>query len=86
MNYHLAGRSRPTYIDPKCRELILDLERVSWRPGTTEIDKTADLLRTHASDAFGYALWQMARARTIERRETPIRESHIPDPILEAAF
>jgi hypothetical protein len=46
------------YIDPRCRELIRDLEQVTWaldatgRP-TTEIDKS-DRARTHCSDALGY--------------------------------
>lgn len=86
VNYHLAGRSRKTYIDPKCRELILDLERVAWRPGTTEIDKAADLLRTHASDALGYALWQLAPTLAACRPEVPEPAFRDPDPILEAAF
>ena len=85
VNYHLAGRSRKTYIDPKCRELILDLERVSWRPGTTELDKNADLLRTHASDALGYAVWQLAQAVSAVR-PTVVHEVRHADPILEATF
>jgi phage terminase large subunit len=46
------------YIDPKCRELIKDLEQVTWALDsvgrtTSEIDKrTRD--RTHTSDALGY--------------------------------
>ncbi len=46
------------YIDPKCKELIRDLEEVSWvvdaaGVATGEIDKR-DKRRTHASDALGY--------------------------------
>ena len=50
------------FIDPRCRELIKDLEQVSWaldfsgRP-TTEIDKL-DRERTHTSDALGYYIAQ----------------------------
>jgi hypothetical protein len=45
-------------IDPKCIELIRDLEDVSWKvdatgAATNEINKT-DPARTHASDALGY--------------------------------
>jgi hypothetical protein len=46
------------YVDPRCRELIRDLEQVTWaldatgRP-TSDIDKS-DRARTHSSDALGY--------------------------------
>ncbi len=56
-----AGETR-LYIDPKCKELIVDLERVCWRADsfgqpTTELDKS-DRMRTHLSDALGYYLAQ----------------------------
>ncbi|HEX7361516.1 MAG TPA: terminase family protein [Bryobacteraceae bacterium] len=56
-----AGQTR-LYIDPKCKELIADLERVCWRADalgqpTTELDKS-DRMRTHTSDALGYYLAQ----------------------------
>jgi hypothetical protein len=56
-----AGETR-LYIDPQCKELIADLERVCWRPDssgqpTTELDKS-DRMRTHTSDALGYYLAQ----------------------------
>jgi len=49
-------------IDPRCKELITDLERVCWSVDsfgqpTTELDKS-DRKRTHASDALGYYLAQ----------------------------
>lgn len=49
---------RRLFVDPKCKELIKDLERVSWKIDaagrvTSELDKS-DRLRTHASDALGY--------------------------------
>jgi len=50
------------FIDPACRELIRDLEQVTWlldsngRVGN-EIDKS-DRLRTHSSDALGYYIAQ----------------------------
>jgi hypothetical protein len=57
-----AAGDRHLYIDPKCKELILDLERVFWRAGefgqpTSELDKS-DRKRTHVSDALGYYLAQ----------------------------
>jgi hypothetical protein len=50
------------YIDPRCRELVRDLEQVAWsldatgRP-TSELDKS-DRARTHSSDALGYYIAQ----------------------------
>ncbi len=57
-----AAGERRLFIDPKCRQLILDFERVCWRADelgqpTTELDKS-DRMRTHTSDALGYYLAQ----------------------------
>ena len=56
-----AGERR-LFVDPGCKELIRDLEQVSWDvsangAATTEIDKS-DRARTHASDALGYYISQ----------------------------
>ena len=40
-------------IDPKCKTLIQDLEKVTNKQGTRDIDKSNKLL-THSSDALGY--------------------------------
>ncbi len=42
-------------IDPKCRELIRDLEVLGYKEGSRggQVDKS-DPARTHAADAFGY--------------------------------
>ncbi len=45
-------------IDPRCRELILDMEQVVYKPGSKIIDKDRDSRRTHLSDALGYLAWQ----------------------------
>jgi hypothetical protein len=45
-------------VDPKCKELIQDFEQVSYKIGSTQVDKDRDRMRTHASDALGYLLWQ----------------------------
>lgn len=55
-----AGEVR-LLVDPKCRELILDLEQVSYREGSGQIDKDRDRQRTHLSDALGYLVWQECR-------------------------
>jgi hypothetical protein len=50
------------FIDPACRELIKDLEDVSW--ALNDIDK-ADRARTHTSDALGYYLSQAFNLKPI---------------------
>jgi len=51
------------FIDPRCRELVKDLEQVAWATDSTgavmsELDKS-DRARTHASDALGYYIAQV---------------------------
>jgi hypothetical protein len=51
------------FIDPRCRELVKDLEQVAWATDSTgavlsDIDKS-DRARTHASDALGYYIAQI---------------------------
>ncbi len=48
-------------IDPRCRELIKDLEQVAYKEGSQVIDKDKDPRRTHLSDALGYLVWQELR-------------------------
>jgi hypothetical protein len=48
-------------IDRKCKELILDFEQVCYKGDTGQIDKDRDRMRTHASDALGYLVWQECR-------------------------
>lgn len=46
---------RRIFANPnRCKNLIRDWEQVSFKEGSTQIDKTKDLRLTHASDAFGY--------------------------------
>lgn len=46
-------------MDPKCKELIKDLEEVLFKPESGIVDKGRDLRRTHASDALGYLIWEL---------------------------
>lgn len=46
-------------IDPRCRELIKDFEEVMFKPESGVVDKVRDPQRTHASDALGYAVWEL---------------------------
>jgi hypothetical protein len=77
VNYHLGGRGRRIFIDPKCKHLKKDFERVQRREGSDELDKTSDPKLTHASDAFGYLLWQVARSTgSIRSRGGRVDVSH----------
>jgi phage terminase large subunit len=45
-------------IDPKCKKLINDLERVSWKDN--KLDQKGDnKMLTHISDAFGYGVYKL---------------------------
>jgi len=46
------------FIDPRCKELLKDMEEVTYKPDSGIIDKEKDPKRTHLSDALGYLLWQ----------------------------
>lgn len=52
-----AGEAR-LFVSPGCKELIKDLEEVSYKRDSCVIDKQRDPRRTHLSDALGYLLWQ----------------------------
>ncbi len=45
------------YVHPKCKELILDFETVSYKADSTTVDKDSDRFRTHTSDALGYLVF-----------------------------
>lgn len=49
---------RRVQINPDCKNLIRDLEQVSFKEGSTQIDKRKDVRLTHTSDAFGYFIEQ----------------------------
>lgn len=47
------------FVDPRCRELVKDLEEVLFKPNEGVIDKARDPARTHISDALGYLVWEL---------------------------
>ena len=62
-------REHRLIIDPGCRQLIKDFERVSWAADANgnilaHIDKS-DPMRTHVSDALGYHI--AAESELIEK-------------------
>ncbi len=69
MLHNYAGERR-LLIDPKCKQLIQDLEQVAWKAdphgnSLSDLDKS-DPMRTHVSDAVGYFI----------AREFPMRGRH----------
>jgi len=42
-------------INPKCKKLIGDLEKVAWKDN--KLDQKTDTLLTHISDGLGYGCW-----------------------------
>lgn len=42
-------------VHPRCKKLINDLEKVSWKDN--KLDQKTDKSLTHISDALGYAMW-----------------------------
>jgi hypothetical protein len=48
-------------IGRRCKELIKDLEEVTYKPDSGAIDKDKDPRRTHLSDALGYMILQECR-------------------------
>lgn len=50
-------------VDGRCKELVKDFEEVLFKPESGIIDKARDPRRTHASDALGYAVWELFGAK-----------------------
>lgn len=46
-------------IDPKCKRLMQDLEQMTWKQGTKEVEKLKNKALTHWGDAFRYPVVQM---------------------------
>ena len=61
--FHSAAGTVRAYVDPKCRELIKDLEQVCFKAESMTIDKDRDRARSHLSDAMGYLMWQECRTQ-----------------------
>lgn len=54
-NINRLLRDQRIIIDPRCKKLINDLEKVSWK--NEDLDKKTDPMLTHISDALGYVCW-----------------------------
>lgn len=56
VNRHLSNDN--IIIDPKCKKLINDLEKVTWKDNRLDQSGVNKLL-THVSDCLGYACWKL---------------------------
>jgi PBSX family phage terminase large subunit len=54
-NINRLLRDARIIINPKCKKLINDLEKVTWK--NDELDQRTDKMLTHISDALGYLCW-----------------------------
>jgi hypothetical protein len=61
--FQSAAGTVNAFVDPRCKELIKDLEQVCFKAESMTIDKDRDRARTHLSDAMGYLMWQECRTQ-----------------------
>lgn len=57
LNVNRLFMSDQIIINPKCKKLINDLEKVSWK--NDDLDEGPDKMLTHISDALGYGAWKL---------------------------
>lgn len=73
------GQVRQTYNPAQCPLFDGDLRVVGWKPnveGRGKLDNAGDVMRTHASDGAGYAVWKKfppsRRAHILENVQSPL--------------
>lgn len=70
-NINRLLREERIIIDPSCRKLINDLEKVSWKDGS--LDQKTDKMVTHISDALGYWCWSIDPLRMEQAKSSTIQ-------------
>jgi PBSX family phage terminase large subunit len=70
-NLNRLLREERIIIDPSCRKLINDLEKVSWKDGA--LDQKTDKMVTHISDALGYWCWAIDPLRMEQPKSSTIQ-------------
>lgn len=65
-NMNRAFTNELITINPKCKKLINDLEKVVWK--NNKLDQTTDKSLTHMSDNCGYMVWQLLPMNTTIRK------------------
>src|ERR1051325_385191 len=73
VNYFLKSASGEVrlQISRCCKALMRDLQEVSYKQDTGQIDKDRDRMRTHLSDALGYVLLELSK-RTVGDQSRPL--------------
>ena len=70
-NINRLLREERIIIDPSCKKLINDLEKVSWKDGS--LDQKTDKMITHISDALGYWCWALEPLRMEQPKSSTIQ-------------
>lgn len=58
-------------IDPRCKKLINDLEKVTWK--NDELDQKTDKMLTHCSDNLGYLCWALDPLTGLQPKSSTIQ-------------
>lgn len=66
-NVNRLFTSDKIFIDPKCKKLINDLEKVVWKDNKLDQSGTNKML-THISDCLGYAAWKLSPINPITQK------------------
>lgn len=59
-----------TIIDPKCKKLINDLEKVSWKDN--KLDQKTDKMLTHVSDCLGYLKYKIEPIAVTRKKQRTV--------------
>jgi hypothetical protein len=65
-------------MDPKCKDLIRDMESLRWEAGTRKLDKDSNPKLSHLADALRYVIAQefpVMNSRGMTHIELPERPS-----------
>jgi phage terminase large subunit len=69
-NINRLLRDGKIIIHPRCKKLINDLEKVTWK--NDELDQKTDKMLTHISDALGYLCWAIDPLTAIQPKSSTI--------------
>lgn len=70
-NINRLLRDGKIIIHPRCKKLINDLEKVTWK--NDELDQKTDKMLTHITDALGYLCWAIDPIKTPPQKSSTIQ-------------
>ena len=70
-NINRLLRDGKIIIHPRCKKLINDLEKVTWK--NDELDQKTDKMLTHITDALGYLCWALDPIKTPPLKSSTIQ-------------